>query len=244
MFRALEKRDLGYLDGFRLRGREVTRLEGFADAVFGFALTLLVVSLDVPRTYTALMNTMRGFPAFATCFWLLVIIWNSHYKFSRRFGLDDLTTRTLTCVLLFVVLFFVYPLKFLFTFSFNILPVFSPGAAPPVQLNFPQASNLLIIYGVGFAAVYLAIVALYVHAWRLREVLELTPLERLHTRHQIYRLLLLSAVGLLAAAAAGNRYTIQWSGFCYLLLFPILRIHTVTQRRHSRALQQSAGTPS
>ena len=31
--------------------REITRLEGSSDAVFGFALTLLVVSLEVPRTY-------------------------------------------------------------------------------------------------------------------------------------------------------------------------------------------------
>jgi hypothetical protein len=31
--------------GFRLRGREVTRLESFSDAVFAFAVTLLVVSL-------------------------------------------------------------------------------------------------------------------------------------------------------------------------------------------------------
>ena len=30
-------------------GREVSRLEGFSDAVFGFALTLLVVSLEVPE---------------------------------------------------------------------------------------------------------------------------------------------------------------------------------------------------
>jgi uncharacterized membrane protein len=30
------------------RPHEVTRLEGFSDAVFGFALTLLVVRLETP----------------------------------------------------------------------------------------------------------------------------------------------------------------------------------------------------
>ena len=240
MFRAIAKRDLGYLDGFRLRGREVTRLEGFSDAVFGFALTLLVVSLDVPRSYHDLINTMRGFPAFATCFWLLVIIWNSHYKFSRRFGLDDLTTRALTCILLFVVLFFVYPLKFLFTFTFkDIMPIVGPGGSP-APMTGAQASTILIIYGVGFAAVYFALLVLYLHAWRLRDVLELNDLEKLHTRHQMYRLLMLAGVGLLAAALACNRHTLRWSGFCYLLLFPILRTHTVVQKRRSRTLTAAA----
>jgi hypothetical protein len=98
-----EKRRIesGDLLGFRLRGQEVTRLESFSDAVFGFALTLLVVSLDVPKTFTDLVTTMRGFPAFALCFLFLALIWNGHYKYCRRYGMDDGTSRFLTCVMLF-----------------------------------------------------------------------------------------------------------------------------------------------
>src|ERR1041385_1970922 len=149
------------LPGFRLRGREVRRLESFSDAVFGFALTLLVVSLDVPKSFEDLVNTMRGFPAFAICFLLLALIWNSHYKFCRRFGLDDGTARFLTCVMLFLVLFYVYPLKFLFNLSITALLFGS--AAQPAAMTASQFSTLLIIYGLGFAAVYLALMLLYLH---------------------------------------------------------------------------------
>src|SRR5213596_3851545 len=155
------------LIGFRLRGREVTRLESFSDAVFGFALTLLVVSLDVPKTFTDLVTTMRGFPAFALCFLFPALIWNGHYKFCRRYGLDDGTARFLTCVMLFLVLFYVYPLRFLFNLS---ITNFLFGAGAPARMTGSEFSTLLVIYGLGFAAVYAAVMLLYLHAWHLRDV--------------------------------------------------------------------------
>lgn len=228
MVRSIKTLDRDF-PGFRLRGLEVTRLESFSDAVFGFALTLLVVSLDVPKSFDDLVGTVRGFPAFAICFLLLVLIWNSHYKFCRRYGLDDGIARFLTCVMLFLVLFYVYPLKFLFNLSITGLLF---GAGPPMAMTGSQLSVLLVIYGLGFAAVYGAITLLYLHAWRLRDELELTPLERFDTRYLIARLLTVASVGLIAAALACIPMARNWSSLIYFSLFPILRISRVVHRRH------------
>src|ERR1041384_8739467 len=87
---------------------------------------------------------LRGFPAFAICFLLLALIWNGQYKFCRRYGLDDGAARFLTCVLLFLVLFYVYPLKFLFNLSITGLLL---GAGPPVSMSGSPLSTLLVLYG-------------------------------------------------------------------------------------------------
>ena len=212
---------------FRLRGREVTRLESFSDAVFGFALTLLVVSLNVPKSFNNLVITMRGFPAFALCFLFLALIWNGHYKFCRRYGLDDGTARFLTCVMLFLVLFYVYPLKFLFNLSIGLLF----GSASTVGMTGSQFSTLLVIYSLGFAAVYGAMTLLYLHAYRLREALDLNDLEKFDTRYQIFRLLTLAGMGVVAAGLAYIPIVRNWSSLVYVLLFPILRTSRVIHSR-------------
>jgi hypothetical protein len=75
--------------GFRWRGGEASRLEGLSDAVFAFAVTLLVVSLEVPKTFDELLVVLRGFFAFAVCFSILFWVWYDHYRFFRRYGLAD-----------------------------------------------------------------------------------------------------------------------------------------------------------
>jgi uncharacterized membrane protein len=69
--------------------KEISRLEAFSDAVFAFALTLLVVSLEVPSSYRELMNIVRGFIPFACSFAIVTWIWYEHNKFFRRYGMED-----------------------------------------------------------------------------------------------------------------------------------------------------------
>ena len=222
-----------------MRGKEVTRLEGFSDAVFGFALTLLVVSLDAPKTFGDLSSAMRGFPAFAICFLFLGLIWNSHYKFCRRYGLDDGFCRFLTCVMLFVVLFYVYPLKFLF--SISITSTLFGSAAMAGHMTRPELSDLMTIYGLGFAAVYFALTLLYLHAWKLREQLALTAFELSETRYQIERLIVLVAFGLLVAGIARIPAVVPWSGLAFILISPVMRVLRVVRKRRLRRLSAPAG---
>src|SRR5690242_845391 len=175
---------------FHWRGGEISRLEGFSDAVFAFALTLLVVSLEVPRTFHELLHALYGFGGFALCFLAMSLLWFRHYLFFRRYGLEDGYTRVLNGILLFLVLFYVYPLKFLFT----LLPGELSGHVPVARLpdgrmepviESRQVPELMIIYGLGFSAVFLIFGLLYWHAYRQRLAMDLNPLEVNDTQESI-----------------------------------------------------------
>jgi uncharacterized membrane protein len=183
---------------FHWRGGEVTRLEGFSDAVFGFALTLLVVSLEVPKNFDDLSRVLRGALAFAICFAMLVDVWHKHYRFFRRYGLQDGVTLALNAALLFVVVLYVYPLKFVMT-SF-VDSIVLGGSTLDIRLD--QIGPLFAIYGLGFAAVFLFLAALYGYAFRRRDELELDELERFLTRGEVIRNLLFVGLGGFSIALA------------------------------------------
>ena len=224
MFRSsAQEHGIGVEKNFRWRAGEITRLEGFSDAVFAFALTLLVVSLEVPHTFDELIDTMRGFPAFAICFAILVQVWFYHYRYFRRYGLQDGLTVVLNAALLFVVLFYVYPLKFLFTTLVgSITGGATVGGRTPLDAMLgPQDMPMLMtIYGLGFAAVFGILAVLYLNAYRKRAELELDAHEVLLTEHSLFENIGVACVGLLSATVA-HMLPLGMSGLAGFLYFLI-----------------------
>jgi len=217
---------------FRWRAGEITRLEAFCDVVFGFALTLLVVSLEVPRTYAELMTVMRGFLPFAVCFAQLIMIWRAHYRFSRRYGLEDPYTVFLNVVLLFLVLFYVYPLKFVFTLLFAQVTRAATGA----NLDWHEGSVLMRIYAAGFASVFALFALMYAHAYKLRGELDLNEVEILETRFALQENGILGAVGVISFLLALRNP--GWAGWFFFLIGPALGVHGSIYGKRVRELAE------
>ena len=234
------RRRVGNSESFRSRGEDVWRVEGFCDAVFAFAVTLLVVSLEVPASFDELLATMRGFFAFAICFALLLTLWYEHYKFFRRYGLRDTLTVYLNAVLLFLVLFFVYPLKFLFTLLADQLLGFSDEV-----IESSQVPLLMAIYGAGFVAVQLVFVMFYWRAYSLRGALNLDAYELSVTRQEIQSFLVNVSVGLASVLLAilGGAEASSWAGMFYLLIFPLQAANSYIMGSR-RAKRSSARSPA
>src|SRR5881394_4265843 len=230
---------------FRWRSHEVSRTEGLSDAVFGFAITLLVVSLEVAKTYGELMQVMRGFGAFAISFTLLFIVWYSQYKFFRRYGLQDNITMLLNGALLFVVIFYVYPLKFVFTLLVNqftggqgMLRLADGSTVQMIESN-DQMARLMMIFGAGYVAVFGVFVLLYWHAYRQRAALDLNELESFDTRVDVQECALNVAIGSLsmALAAFGGPNIGVFAGFTYMLCPIVLTIHGTLMGKRRRRIE-------
>jgi uncharacterized membrane protein len=239
----LIEKGIGFDKNFRMRGTgEVSRVEALSDAVFGFAITLLVVSLEVPHTFTELMEVMHGFAAFAISFTLLFVVWLTQYKFFRRYGLNDNFTIWINALLLFVVLFYVYPLKFLWTvlvdsvFGFNT-NAHAPDGTPVPPITTGQIPALLTIFGIGYAAIFLIFALLYYHAYRKRTQLELNELEIHDTWNNIVDNLLHVLIGALSISISLITRS-GLGGLAYWLIAPVQFINGSMRGKRRRRIEQ------
>jgi len=230
-----------------MRGAGMSRIEAFSDVVLGFALTLLVVSLEVPRNFSELHEAFRGFIPFAIGFAILLTVWHSHYVFFRRYGMHDQFTIVLNSILLFVILFYVYPLKFLF--SALVSQVHGQEAASRIA-SAGHAMELMVLYGLGFAAVYILLGLMYWNAWRNRERMEFNGVERLLTVYSIVDAVGLAAIGLIACLFALLAYFllpaafIGASGYIYFLIAPWKTLNGMYFGRKARTLRKLVTAPT
>jgi len=234
-------------DGFRLRGAEMTRIETFTDAAFAFALTLLVVSLTPPTSLEQLGLALRDVPAFLMSAILLMMFWWGHHEWSRRFGLDDGTTMGLSCALVFTVLVYVYPLRFVSGLLVGYIGMITglPIGSGAQRISGPgDINHLFVIYGVGFVVMCGVLGLLNLHAWRMRESLELDAVERVQLRGDIGAWIIVALSGVLSVAL-GLLLPPGWvgiPGWAYMLLPIVMPLYGRVNARRRAALEAGPGS--
>lgn len=189
------------------REGDITRVEAFSDAMIAFAATLLVVSLETPRTYEGLVDSLYGFFPFGLSFAALFLIWMVHTSLFRRYPLNDKPSLLLNGALLFTVLFYVHPLKFL---AASFASIFSPTRATVSIGTLGNLRGLFMLYAVGWMVVFALFALLYRRAWQTRESLGLRPVESYDavtlSRHYIGFVL----AGILSFAIAYLGIGVRW----------------------------------
>ena len=182
---------------FKYRGLNQTRIETFSDAVFAFAFTLVVLSSSVPETFTELKASLREIIPFLICIVLIIVIWYQHYIFFLRYGLQNTKTVVINTFLLFLLLIYVYPLKFLATFLFELYAGFITGDQSSFQESYAQDMDgnfLMTSYGLGAMLIFLTIALLYKHAINKREELDLDEYEVFATKTSYKHNLLMATI--------------------------------------------------
>lgn len=212
--------------GFTERGTEILRIEALSDAVFAFSVSLLVAALEVPQTFEELRVILNGaIPFFATVA-MIFLFWYQQYKFFRRYGLNDVGTILLNLAYLAVILFYVYPLKFLFAVlltswtGIDLFPYATEKGLPILQQE--DFSQLIIFFSIGYAVLWLLLLLMYQRGLSASKRMELTPFEILITKKERRGAFLNVCVGLasMLLAFAGQELL---SGICYLLI-PLLMV--------------------
>ena len=144
--------------------------------------------------------------------------------FFRRFGLQDVKTILLNSILLFVVLLYVYPLKFIFSLLTQGNIIIHPDGTTVTKLSTTgEVDQLMLIYGIGFFVIYSIFLLMHMHALAKKDELRLNAIEMYNTRTAMYGNLTMMSIGALSTlfALLGIFTDLQlssYSGLSYALI--------------------------
>lgn len=226
---SLTKNRIGMNAEFNYRGEEPGRLENFSDAVFALAITLLLISTSPPTNFEQIRRFTYDLIPFSLCIVIIIMIWHEHYVFYLRYGLRNTKVILLNTLFLVIVLFYVYPLKFITKLA--LYPIASLAGNDGIirELNAmirgEDVAELMIIYGMGAACVFFVLRQMYSYAYSCADQLELSEIERFDTKSKIMTNTILGTLPLISVLVAiiffKKWYAGLFSGMTYLLYTPI-----------------------
>jgi hypothetical protein len=217
--------------------RQPSRLEALTDSAFAFALTLLVIASGPPRSFEELAKALQTIPAFIASGTLLLMFWQGHVGWSRRYGLDDAKSVVLTCVLVFTVMIYVYPLRLIAAAFFHWIS----GGFFDANLTSFQISDvrlMFLVYGCGFVAMCGSLILLYRHAISQAHVLGLDELGLFDAKAQAGTYLVLASAGVLSILLCflPGKWALQ-AGWAYLPLSFVMPWYSIRAGKKRQELE-------
>ncbi|MCB0487707.1 MAG: DUF1211 domain-containing protein [Cyclobacteriaceae bacterium] len=245
---SLKRHYIGMNKEFRYRGEEGSRLEAISDSVFALALALLLISTSAPKKFEDIILFTHELLPFAFCIALIILIWHEHFIYFLRYGLRNPKIIFLNTIFLFIVLFYVYPLKFLTKMlSLPILYWFSSNEKfiqdLTEMISADEVDDLMIIYGVGASSIFLILAWMYQYARKKADELELDEIELFDTNVSLRTNLLMASIPALSVIVTlllrSNTYVGAYAGFMYFLYTPIMFWHGIRSDKKRKKLIES-----
>lgn len=206
MIRETVGKQLDHDPAFRWRGEAVTRIENLSDIAFALALGMLISGVDAPTDYLGLKKFLWSIIPAALGFSVLLGLWQSHYTFFRRYGVADKTIIWLNAVLIFVVLFMAYPLRFAFDSLFAFLTTLVTGDFTRSQelgvTSMAVAGEFVAYFSLGYAVAFGLFALMYRHVIKRADLLDLNLYERAMTQRVHFSQLGKAVMSLIAAGLA------------------------------------------
>ena len=227
MIRSIAAEHLDHDPHFRWRGDQVTRIENLSDIVFALALGMMASASAPPTTLDALNGHLLGIAPFAFGFAVLLLIWNEHFIFFRRYNLADGRIVFLNACLLLLVLFIAYPLRFIFDALFGFLLGLGGDWSRMADLgvkNTQEAAKITVYFTGGFACLRGVMALMYAHALSRRDVLELNAAEIALTRRDVWQLRGEIAIAVIALWCAAATPLGPWGAMLLSLNFVLEQI--------------------
>ncbi|WP_405562157.1 TMEM175 family protein [Polaribacter sp. Asnod6-C07] len=190
------------------------RLESVSDGVFAFAATLMVVNIGINTSITSFTDELPNFISFAVSFFVMMAIWKVHYNFYRRTNYIDNWIIGLNMVLLFTVLFYIFPIRSLLNTGI--------GGEMISKENF---SNIFQLYSIGFSLIFICFHLLYFRAYKKDRENDKNLKLLFYSRHFLIFILVGIISFLLAKFQIGLMYGVP--GFIYAFLGPLCYFHSV-----------------
>jgi uncharacterized membrane protein len=195
-----------------------SRLEALSDGVFAFAATLMVVDIGASSEFISFKKELPNFISFAASFFIMMALWKLHYNFFRRTNHIDNWVITFNMILLFTILFYIFPVKSLLD-----------SAMGKARMSLENFSQLFQLYSIGFSLLFGSFSLLYYRAYKK----DLDNPERIRLLFFTRHFLIFVFVGLVSTLLARLQVGLEigFPGFVYCILGILCYLHSVYFRK-------------